>query len=344
MKSNRNRRFAGGVSGKVFRVALVVCSLVFAVGVGAASADPNFSYDPDGYDPASFQTQAKNCIGGFTAADDLGTTILQQLNRAQITLRYQSGSSWTDDPTPNGDSTGKPLIVLWDPDQTGFYPDGAPKVPCAVLLHELQHAARYFKGQMCTGPDAFNIPARDYEEATGARAENWWLSYKQLSPQRTSYDSSPLGQWTQWPASPDNPVPPAPPCYHDCTGFAHYGCVDFDGGVYSGGDHRGVATGSLKIDIGDLGYCSGRDPCEFRDCYVCPHLDTAFPIGVTVTAIATPSKDSQFDSWGPGACSGQGATCTFTAQRPSCINARFLLTNPTAPPQSLPKVPCPRDP
>jgi hypothetical protein len=45
-----------------------------------------------------------------------------------------------------------------------------------------------------------------------------------------------------------------------------------------------------------------------------------------------------------GACRGQGTTCTFTAQRPSCVNARFLLTTPTAPPQSLPNVPCPEEP
>jgi len=76
----------------------------------------------------------------------------------------------------------------------------------------------------------------------------------------------------------------------------------------------------------------------------CPHLDTAFPEGVTVTAIATPGQDSMFARWGPGACAGKGQTCTFTARRNSCISAQFLLTHPMAPPQSLPTVPCREDP
>jgi hypothetical protein len=86
-----------------------------------------------------------------------------------------------------------------------------------------------------------------------------------------------------------------------------------------------------------------QSPCEFDDCYVCPHLDTAFPEGATVTATATPSAGSVFAQWGQGACAGQGPTCTFVAVKPSCITAQFLLQDPTAPPQSLPDASCPED-
>ncbi len=103
-----------------------------------------------------------------------------------------------------------------------------------------------------------------------------------------------------------------------------------------------MATGSPRIEVGDWGYCQGRQPCAFTDCWVCPHLDTAFPRGMTVTAVATPGKGSVFARWGPGACRGQGATCTFIAQKPSCINAQFALSaDPAAP---LNPVPCQADP
>jgi hypothetical protein len=327
---------------------LVLCSLaltlslVLTLRISAASADPTFSYEP-----ANLETPVQNCISEFKTADDLAKTILDQLNDAQITVHYQEGGGETANPSPGSDPTGKPLVVYWDSNLTGLYTDKAPKVPCAVLLHELQHAARYFIGQECTGPTVDeNQPVQRYDESMGVRAENWWLSRSGLT-QRTSYGQAPLDQWTRWPAPPAKPVPvpSAPPCYrHGCDRFQQADCVDFHGGIYSGGDHRGVANGNLQINIGALGYCSDREPCEFKNCYICPHLDTAFPTGATVTAIATPGKDSTFARWGPGACRGQGPTCTFTAQRPSCISAQFLLTNPTAPPQSLPEAPCPEDP
>jgi hypothetical protein len=321
---------------------LVLCSLALSLPVGAASADPIFRYDPN--DPVNLQVPVQNCIDGFNATGGLAATIVNQLNGAQITVRYQLGGGETANPTPGGDPTGKPLDVYWDSNLTGNYPDGPPKAPCAVLLHEFEHAARFFTGQECTGPGVDeNQPARLYDESMATRAENWLLDQSGLT-QRTTYGGAPLDRWTRWPASPTDPVPPAPPCYRRaCTGFKQKGCVDFHGGIYSGGDHRAVATGNLQINIGGLGYCQDRLACEFTNCYVCGHLDTAFPQGVTVTATATPGTDSTFAQWGPGACRGQGQTCTFTAQKPSCVNAQFQLTNPTAPPQSLPTVPCPED-
>ena len=187
-----------------------------------------------------------------------------------------------------------------------------------------------------------NQAAYAFDEKMGARAENWWLKDRGLK-QRTRYGSLPLDRWTRWPASSSAPVPRAPGCIRQCTAkpalvstpnpdsvpeaaaaetchctsFHQPGCFDFAGGVYSGGDHRSVATGNLKIIIGSTGYCENRKSCEFKNVYVAPHLDTAFPDGATVTAIATPSKGSLFARWGPGACRGKGATCSFKASKDS---------------------------
>ena len=339
------------------RAFLLLCSLGFALIATAANADPVFVFLRSLQDPADFQSRFQGCINQFKAAGGLPGTILSQLNRAEVVISYQRGGGETDNPSPGGDSTGKqPLYLPWDSNQTGLYADKAPKVPCAVLLHELQHASRFFIGRECTGPhDDDNEAAYIYDESMAVRAENRWL-YRLDLKQRVSYSTLPLGRWTRWPNPP--PAPPAPSCVRcpganamaanaacrRCTDFHQTGCVDFRGGIYSGGDHRRVANGSLQIIVGDVGYCQGRTPCEFRNCYVCPHLDTAFPDEVTVTAIATPGPDSIFARWEPGACKGQGPTCTFSARKQSCISAQFLLTNPTAPPQSLPTVPCPEDP
>ena len=125
--------------------------------------------------------------------------------------------------------------------------------------------------------------------------------------------------------------------------FHQPGCFDFRGGIYSGGDHRRVANGSLKIIVGDLGYCEDRPDCEFKDQVTAPHLDTAFPEGLSVTAIATPGE-VEVRTLGAGGLRGQGADLQVHRDQGSCISAQFLLTNPTAPPQSLPDVPCPEDP
>lgn len=348
-------------------VRAIVCVLLCGLGLALAApahAAPDFKFKVDPKAPADFKNEFNRCIKQFDKAGGLARHILKQLDGAKVTFYYQQGGGVTGDPNPGGNTAGKPLTTGWDPHLGGTYDeDGAPKVPCAVLLHELQHAARYFKGAECNGPmDGANIDARFYDEQMASRAENWWLKRKGFD-QRVKYDfygdKRNLDDWTQWP-NPGKP-PKAPPCEKcgkaevagspgkfeaaacsRCTRFDQPGCVDFKGGIYSGGDHRRVANGSLRIEVGKAGYCQGRKPCQFKECVTCPHLDTAFPKGVTVTAVATPGKDSRFARWGPGACKGKGQVCTFIAKRDSCISAQFLLTNPKAPPQSLPKIPCQR--
>jgi hypothetical protein len=344
----------------------LIFGLVVALTATAAKANPNFVFLRSMQDPANFESTFQGCISKFQAAGSLARSILSQLKDDEVVVYYQPGAAFTVNPSPGGDPTGRHIYLQWDSGQSGLYADKAPKVPCATLLHELQHAARFYTGKECTGPPDDNVAAYEYDEQMGSRAENWWLTHLHLK-QRTTYPfgskTLTLSRWTRWPASSSSPVPPAPDCNRcptdeeiaahpgtvpaacvRCTAFHQAGCIDFHGGIYSGGDHRRVANGTLRIIVGSRGYCQGRKSCQFTDCVTCPHLDTAFPVGVTVTAIATPGKDSKFARWGPGACKGKGETCTFTAKKPSCISAQFLLTNPTAPPQTLPNVPCREDP
>ena len=342
------------------RLALFLLILGFALTAGAAQADPTFVFLRSFKDPNNFESRFRSCINQFNAAGGLAGNVLNQLDGAEVVVSYQQGGAGVVNPAPNGNSTGALIYMSWDPNLSGRYIDKAPKVPCAALLHELEHAARYFMGRECTGTFADNPAAYKHDEKLGARAENWWLHRLGLK-QRTTYELGStnlrLDRWTRWPPLSAYPVPPAPRCdrcagpnaaaaaaCRRCTRFNQPGCFDFRGGIYSGGDHRRVANGSLKIIIGEAGYCQGREPCEFKECVTCPHLDTAFPAGTSVSAIATPGKDSRFARWGPGACKGQGPTCSFEAEKDSCISAQFLLTNPTAPPQSLRDVPCPEDP
>jgi len=332
---------------------------------GTAFAAPSFVFLKGFQDPSNFESRFNSCISQFQAAGGLSAAILNRLANSEVVIYYQKGGAALD--PPGADPLGKPLYLAWDSNLTGLYPDKAPKNSCAGLLHELQHAARTVVGSECTGALGDNEAAYQFDEKIGSRAENAWLNRLGLK-QRTTYNfyekTLTLDRWTRWPPSAANPVPAAPKCIRSCPApnsamsvadapqaactrcvrFHQPGCIDFHGGIYSGGDHRRVANGSLRIVIGAVGYCQGRNPCEFREQVTAPHLDTAFPKGVTVTAIATPGKDSRFYRWGPGACKGKGSTCSFTATKPSCISAQFLLTTPTAPPQSLPTVPCQEDP
>jgi len=324
----------------------LAAALALLFGPSPAEADPQWVIGSAPGTPSTFRGQFLSCINQFKAAGGVAGTIISQLDGAKVTINYSTGGGGATD-NPGGLTAGKPILMDWDPRSSGRYYDGASKVPCGVLLHELQHAARLFKGRECSGAFAINEPAVAFDEGMGVRAENWWIEHLRRTSnpalkQRSGYGpGQPLARWTRWPALATNPIPKQPRCDHECINFNQPGCFVFRGGIYSGGDHRRVAFGNLKIVLGPDGYCQDRAVCEFRNCVTCPHLDTAFPEGATVKAIATPGKDSRFARWGPGECQGQGPTCTFTARKNSCISAQFLLTNPQAPPQTLPVVQCP---
>ena len=123
-------------------------------------------------------------VGQFSATQGIGRWH-QFGSPARLYVPGETALSfWQRDaiqPRPNGDNLvvrfrhrvfGRRVSAAWDPDLSGLYDDGAPKVPCAVLLHELEHAARYFRGQECTsqGRDE-NGPVARYDEALASRAE-----------------------------------------------------------------------------------------------------------------------------------------------------------------------------
>jgi hypothetical protein len=188
--------------------------------------------------------------------------------------------------------------VGWDPQRSGTYYDGATRVPCGVLLHELEHAARYFRGQECTGAlSTENAAAYRYDESLGVRAENWWIwnlerHGRRGLRQRTGYGpGQQLGKWTRWPRG--GPVPPRPPCV-----------------LYSV---------LLQVDQGDGGTVSvspqGRpgNPPRIGNA---PYF--VYPPGTTVTLTATPNADYVFARWSSGTTCGNdpatatSSTCSFT--------------------------------
>jgi hypothetical protein len=130
-----------------------------------------------------------------------------------------------------------------------------------------------------------------------------------------------------------------------CTGYgAPQGCLVFLGAVVSGGMGMDVASGTLQIETGSAGYCASN-PCELRNRSVQYHLDTSFPRGARVTAVATPSPGSRFAHWSQGACSGQGPTCSFTATKDSCIYAQFVVDkDPGGGASPAPPARCSQDP
>ena len=167
-------------------------------------------------DPNNFESKFRSCIRQFQAGG-FPSLILGQLNGAEVVINYQKGPAEVVNPTPNGNSAGQLLYLHWDPNISGTYSgDKAQKEPCAVLLHELQHAGRFFLGKECTGSFDGNEAAYAYDEKMGARAENWWLNHLHMT-QRAKYGSLPLDRWTKWPASSSAPVPPAPRCIRQCT-------------------------------------------------------------------------------------------------------------------------------
>jgi hypothetical protein len=236
--------------------------------------------------------------------------------------------------TPLCFSEARPILAQnWLDSKLGKAPRCCSDSPCDLDSCLAQITVPGQSRQLCQGarPDAGGDSGSDEGQTDGAVPETDAQPEPEDSPSESSGCEGEDGG-SSCDAAPAQ-----------CTDFATPGCIDFQGAIESGGDSRNTAAGSLSIDLGSGGYCL-QSPCEFEDCYVCPHLDTAFPEGATVTATATPSAGSVFAQWGQGACAGQGPTCTFVAVKPSCITAQFLLQNPTAPPQSLPDASCAEDP
>jgi hypothetical protein len=213
-------RNGGGLTRVVrFKWAFGIGVLALAAAMGLlhatpALASPSFVFQDAFTQPADFHARFTNCVRRFQSAGGLAAQIVSQLNGSEVIVTYRSGGGDAENPTPNGDSKGHPVRLWWDSALHGRYYDRAPKTACGALLHELEHAARYFRGTECTGAFTDNLPAYRYDESLGVRAENWWLRHVGSSRQRTGYGpGQPLAKWTRWPARGSYRVPSAPRCH-----------------------------------------------------------------------------------------------------------------------------------
>jgi hypothetical protein len=92
--------------------------------------------------------------------------------------------------------TGTPVIKIEWAQESGTYPlDGAPQVPCAILLHEMRHAWDFATGRIGKSSRtdeltsaALHDPAllRQvlYTEGLGVQAENYYLWRNKLRQRR----------------------------------------------------------------------------------------------------------------------------------------------------------------
>jgi hypothetical protein len=301
------------------RSAVALFTALFCLAlVGVAVAKPVFLVRESIRHP-EFHAHLNSCVKQFQRAGGLARHILSQLNGAEVILEYTSSNGGaTDNPAPNGNSTGKPVTILWDSGTHGVYADKAPLTPCSVLLHELEHAARFFLGQECTGTRAENIKAYDYDEDLGARAENWWLRHlgKRL---RMSYEGRPLPGWTRSSARDGGPVPPPPPCMKSSS------LPEITLGVqvaFCGGGRNGPRTSTVTVSPAGKPSVDATGDTAYSWYYAHAPADATF----TLTAHPGPGCGPprwQYASgslWAGGTCNNSSymSSCTVVADPRNC--------------------------
>jgi hypothetical protein len=198
---------------------VLLLALAPLVSAGKTMAEPRFVFVGSLADPPDFRRQFRACLALYKAAGGLARGILRQLDGATVYIGYSNAASVTQN--PQRPSKGLPVDIFWNSRDVGTYPwDRATKDRCATLLHELQHAARFFIGRECTGPKLpVNDKAYNHDEGLGVRAENWWLHRRALQGvrgihQRTHYGPGQrVPRWTRWPLAAGTRVPRQPECH-----------------------------------------------------------------------------------------------------------------------------------
>jgi hypothetical protein len=84
---------------------------------------------------AEFQERVQSCLRDIALAGSHGRDFLRKLAPVRITVGEEVGLNWAERAPP-----GRSTRIHWDPHSGGEYADGAVKLPCAILLHELTHA------------------------------------------------------------------------------------------------------------------------------------------------------------------------------------------------------------
>jgi hypothetical protein len=143
-------------------------------------AFPKLVASPDS-SPA-FKKALKDCLEMITslASADSASPInrlLASLTSIPITVHPRAATD-TSNATASSPA-GKPVDIYWSPMENSRYADdGASKIPCATLLHELTHAWENYNGL-------------DNGELQAVRAENWFI-WKSKGTQRTKYGPTTL--------------------------------------------------------------------------------------------------------------------------------------------------------
>ncbi len=128
-----------------------------------------------------FKKSLKDCLDSIqrTAAADRASPVNRLLNGlANIPIAvHQRPATDTGNSTPYS-PPGKAVDINWGLNGGSYPGDGASRIPCATLLHELTHAWE-------------NYNQYDNGEIVAVRAENW-LIWKSGGRQRTQYSGTAL--------------------------------------------------------------------------------------------------------------------------------------------------------
>lgn len=131
---------------------------------------------------AELAAEMNNCLNVIRRAAEADprspvNRLLNELREVPVAVHPRSPNDTSNATRPS--APGAAVVIQWSPYDSGAYPDdGASKIPCATLLHELTHAWENYNGY-------------DNGEVVAVRAENW-LIWKQGGTQRTKYGGVPL--------------------------------------------------------------------------------------------------------------------------------------------------------
>jgi hypothetical protein len=157
-----------------------------------------------------FQAQGAQCLADIRRLGGPGAQLLSQIRAIPITVTRASGANSATAPY----GAGRPQSIEWSLNEGVYECDGTPKLRCAALLHELQHAFDQFTNQAPVQPPEPPPPASEWVRLTEwrpIRIENWILSRLRVC-QRVCYTfeedslALPYGAhlWWQWPPGAQN--------------------------------------------------------------------------------------------------------------------------------------------
>jgi hypothetical protein len=200
--------------------------------VGAQQLEPGLNID--GRRPG-FEAEVNRCLTELSWLGDVSARVVADVRAAEyfVVITPATIGAVRNDTRPvyQADGTFLGANIFWNPADVRAYRDGATRMPCGTLLHELQHAADMVNGSLGRPIE----DPRDRKPNVGpgeyraVHAENWYLWMHRAS-QRRWYDYTRLPDTVIWgtgipgdpraltmpppvepPQTPPPPVPPVPP-------------------------------------------------------------------------------------------------------------------------------------